>query len=61
MELVIAAIGLSIGVLTPPMYSIIVLIAAITTLMAAPLLRYCVRRQEEVDAGVSRAAPQPAA
>jgi Kef-type K+ transport system membrane component KefB len=39
MELVIAAIGLSIGVLTLPMYSIVVLIAIVTTLMAAPMLR----------------------
>jgi Kef-type K+ transport system membrane component KefB len=39
MELVIAAIGLSIGVLTLPMYSIVVLIAICTTLMAGPMLR----------------------
>jgi hypothetical protein len=39
MELVIAAIGLSIGVLTLPMYSIVVLIAVVTTLMAGPMLR----------------------
>jgi Kef-type K+ transport system membrane component KefB len=38
MELVIAAIGLSIGVLTLPMYSTIVLIAVVTTLMAGPML-----------------------
>jgi Kef-type K+ transport system membrane component KefB len=44
MELVIAAIGLSIGVLSLPMYSIVVLIAVVTTLMAAPILRSCVRR-----------------
>ena len=44
MELVIAAIGLSIGLLSLPMYSIIVLIAVVTTLMAAPILRSCVRR-----------------
>ena len=44
MELVIAAIGLSIGVLSLPMYSIVVLIAVVTTLMAAPILRACVRR-----------------
>ena len=42
MELVIAAIGLSIGILTPAMYSIIVLIAVVTTLMAAPLLGFSV-------------------
>jgi K+:H+ antiporter len=44
MELVIAAIGLSIGVLSLPMYSIVVLIAVVTTLMAAPILRFCVDR-----------------
>jgi Kef-type K+ transport system membrane component KefB len=44
MELVIAAIGLSIGVLTLPMYTIIVLIAVLTSLMAAPLVRYFVHR-----------------
>jgi Kef-type K+ transport system membrane component KefB len=47
MELVIAAIGLSIGVLSLPMYSIVVLIAVVTTLMAAPILRACVRRIPE--------------
>jgi len=54
MELVIAAIGVSIGVLTVPMYTIIVLIAVLTTLMAAPMLRYCVRRDE-----LARARPTP--
>jgi Kef-type K+ transport system membrane component KefB len=44
MELVIAAIGLSIGLLTEASYAIIVVIAVITTVMAAPLLRYCVVR-----------------
>jgi Kef-type K+ transport system membrane component KefB len=44
MELVIGAIGLSIGVLTLPMYTIIVLIAVLTSLMAAPLVRYFVGR-----------------
>jgi Kef-type K+ transport system membrane component KefB len=46
MELVIAAIGLSIGVLTVPMYTIIVVIAVLTSLTAAPMLRYCVRGYE---------------
>ena len=54
MELVIAAVGLSIGVLTLPMYSIVVVIAAITTLMAGPMLRYAVRRDGEERARVSR-------
>jgi Kef-type K+ transport system membrane component KefB len=44
MELVIAAIGLSIGVLTEPTYAMIVLIAVVTTVMAAPLLKFCVTR-----------------
>jgi Kef-type K+ transport system membrane component KefB len=44
MELVIAAIGLSIGVLSEPMYATIVLIAVLTTVMAAPMLQFCVRR-----------------
>jgi Kef-type K+ transport system membrane component KefB len=57
MELVIAAIGLSIGVLTVPMYSIVVLIAIVTTLMAAPVLTYCVRRQASSDADPG--APSP--
>jgi Kef-type K+ transport system membrane component KefB len=44
MELVIAAVGVSIGVLNETGYAIIVLIAVLTTVMAAPLLKYCVRR-----------------
>jgi Kef-type K+ transport system membrane component KefB len=44
MELVIAAIGLSIGVLDEAMYATVVLIAVLTTVMTAPLLRVCARR-----------------
>lgn len=44
MELVIAAIGLSIGLLVEATYAMIVLIAVLTTVMTAPLLRYCVGR-----------------
>jgi Kef-type K+ transport system membrane component KefB len=44
MELVIAAIGLSVGILTTPMYAIVVLIAVVTTLIAAPMLSYSVAR-----------------
>ena len=55
MELVIAAIGLSIGVLSEPMYATIVLIAVLTTVMAAPMLQFCVRR-----AGVGQEDPVPA-
>jgi Kef-type K+ transport system membrane component KefB len=56
MELVIAAIGLSVGIISLPMYSIIVLIAVVTTLMAAPMLRYCVARMEQ---GQPVEAPEP--
>ena len=57
MELVIAAIGLSIGVLTAPMYAIIVMIAVVTSLMAVPLLRFCVRRQGFVNPAERSPAP----
>ncbi|MDF5709314.1 MAG: cation:proton antiporter [Nostoc sp. S4] len=40
MEIVVATIGLSLGVLNPQMYSIIVMVAIVTSLMAPPLLRY---------------------
>jgi Kef-type K+ transport system membrane component KefB len=49
MELVIAAIGLSIGVLSEPTYAAIVLIAVLTTMMAAPMLAYCVARANEAE------------
>ncbi len=58
MELVIAAIGLSLGVLNEPTYAMIVLIAVLTTVMAAPLLRFCVRRADRL--ATSDALPQPA-
>ena len=44
MELVIAAVGLSIGILNEASYAIIVVIAITTTVMAAPLLRATMRR-----------------
>jgi Kef-type K+ transport system membrane component KefB len=56
MELVIAAIGLSIGVLSEPTYAMLVLIAVVTTVMAAPLLKFCVVR-----AGPDALAPAPGA
>jgi Kef-type K+ transport system membrane component KefB len=44
MELVIASIGRSIGVLSEATYAIIVLIAVLTTVMAAPALKLCMER-----------------
>jgi Kef-type K+ transport system membrane component KefB len=40
MEIIVATIGLSLGVLTVEMYSIVVMVAIVTSLMAPPLLRY---------------------
>ena len=40
MEIILATIGLSVGVLTQNMYSIIVVTAIVTSLMAPPLLRW---------------------
>jgi Kef-type K+ transport system membrane component KefB len=55
MELVIAAIGLSLGILTDSMYASLVLIAVVTSLTAGPLLRYCVRRAETAALAAARA------
>ncbi|MBD2772736.1 cation:proton antiporter [Iningainema tapete] len=40
MEIIVATIGVSLGVLNPSMYSIIVMVAIVTSLMAPPLLRW---------------------
>jgi Kef-type K+ transport system membrane component KefB len=44
MEIVLATVGLQLGVLTTAMYTIIVLVAIITSVMAPPVLRYAVAR-----------------
>lgn len=46
MEIIVAIIGLGLGVLTVEMYSIIVMIAIVTSLMAPPLLRFTIPRLE---------------
>jgi Kef-type K+ transport system membrane component KefB len=43
-EVVVALVGLQLGLLTPAMYTIIVLVAIVTTLMAPPLLRWATAR-----------------
>lgn len=45
-EVIIAMIGVRLGLLTVEMYSIIVLVAVLTSLMAPPLLRIAMRRVE---------------
>jgi len=44
MEIIVATIGLSLGVLNPQMYSIIVMVAIVTSLMAPPLLRWALSK-----------------
>jgi len=46
MEIIVATIGLSLGILTPKMYSIILLTAVVTSLMAPPLLRWTIGKVE---------------
>jgi Kef-type K+ transport system membrane component KefB len=43
-EVIVAMVGLRLGILTTEAYTIIVLVAIVTSLMAPPLLRYAVRR-----------------
>ena len=40
LELVVASVGLSLGVLTEAMYAVIVLVAIVTSVVAAPILRW---------------------
>jgi Kef-type K+ transport system membrane component KefB len=53
MEIIVATIGLSLGILTQEMFSIIVLMAMVTSLMAPSALRYVLRHvkpgKEELD------------
>ncbi|MBU6159875.1 MAG: cation:proton antiporter [Myxococcales bacterium] len=46
MEILIATIGLRLGVLSPPMFSVIVVMAIVTSLMAPPALRWLLLRIE---------------
>lgn len=45
-EVIIAMVGLRLGVLSPEMYTIIILVAIVTSLMAPPVLRVCMARVE---------------
>ena len=49
LEIIVATIGLSLGVLTDNMYSIIVVMAIVTSLMAPPLLRWTLGKVEMGD------------
>lgn len=48
-EVVVAMVGLRLGVLNTAGYTIVVLVAVVTSLMAPPTLRYAVRRIEVTD------------
>ncbi|WP_255198256.1 cation:proton antiporter [Halorarius litoreus] len=43
-EIVIAAVGLELGILSPAMYTVVLVVAVLTSAMAAPLLRRVVAR-----------------
>jgi len=49
MEIIVATIGLSKGILTPEMYSIILMVAIVTSLMAPPILRWTLSHVELTD------------
>ena len=42
-EIIVATIGLSLGILTPEMYTIILMVAIVTSLMAPPILRWALQ------------------
>jgi Kef-type K+ transport system membrane component KefB len=46
-EIVVATIGLRLGVLSTPMYTIVVLVAVFTSLLAPPMLRWTMSRVEQ--------------
>ncbi len=47
MEILVALIGLSLGVLTPQMYTVIIAVAVITSLMTPPLLSWAISETAE--------------
>jgi Kef-type K+ transport system membrane component KefB len=47
MELVILNVGLDIGVITPTLFAMLVLMALVTTVMTAPLLTLLGRREAQ--------------
>ena len=59
MELILINIGLQAGVIEPGMFSILVLMAIVTTLMATPLFNWIVRKQ--APEAVRESAAQPVA
>ncbi|MDQ6797194.1 MAG: cation:proton antiporter [Actinomycetota bacterium] len=58
MEIIVATIGLSKGILTPEMYSIILMVAIVTSLMAPPILRWTLSHVELTDEEKERLASE---
>jgi len=53
-ELVVLSIGLQMGVLDERLYTLMVLMALLTTAMAGPLLHLCYRSKQELDSPLGR-------
>ena len=47
-ELILLNIGLEAGIITPTLFTILVLVAIITTLMATPVFEFVYRRRREM-------------
>jgi Kef-type K+ transport system membrane component KefB len=54
MEIIIATIGLQLGILSPDMFSIIVVMAMVTSLMAPPALRYVLSKVQPEEQELAR-------
>jgi Kef-type K+ transport system membrane component KefB len=61
MELVIATIGLSMGVLSQVAYAMLVVVAVVTSVMAGPLLRVCLIRAGQLEPRTEPRAEEPIA
>jgi Kef-type K+ transport system membrane component KefB len=58
-EVIIATIGVQLGVLNTASYTIVVLVALVTSLMAPPILRYAMNRVEREQPAPTPPAPGP--
>jgi len=54
MELIILNIGLERGIITPTLFTILVIMAIVTTLMASPVFEFVYRRRQERGQAVAR-------
>ncbi|MFF5985055.1 cation:proton antiporter [Streptomyces olindensis] len=60
-ELIILGVGLQLGLLDGPLYSLMVLMALVTTAMSGPLLTWMYRRPVEIGPPAGRPSREPAA